>query len=208
MVLMSIVDMHVHTTFSPCSKISIYQAMVTALDLGLSGIAITDHDTLEGALKACRVASKYGISVFVGCEVSAFEGHILAYGISETLPLNLFAEDALDRIHDLGGVAVAAHPFRNLENSLNNKIFELPLDGVEVFNHVSKRSVNKEARSAAVEMGLAQIGGSDAHEAKYIGRVATLFEEEVYDEDSLVEAIRKKTCKPIVPKKSPRHRAR
>jgi len=200
--------MHIHTTFSPCSKISIYDAMVTALDLGLTGIAITDHDTVEGALKASRTASKYGITVFIGCEVTSFEGHILAYGISEKLPMNLYANDAIERIHSLGGIAVAAHPFRNIENSLNNKIFELPLDGIEVFNHVPRRSVNKEARTAAIELGIAQISGSDAHEAKYIGRVATLFKDEIYDEDTLIEAIRKKTCKPIVPRKSPRHRSR
>ncbi len=200
--------MHIHTTFSPCSRISIYEALVTALDLGLTGIAITDHDTMEGALKANQIASKYEIKVFTGCEVTAFEGHILAYGVSERLPINLYAQDVIERIHSLGGVAVAAHPFRNMENSLNNKIFELDLDGVEVFNHVPKRSVNKEARSAAIELGVAQIGGSDAHDSKYIGRVATLFKDEIPDEDSLIEAIIKKTCKPVVPRKSPRHRSR
>lgn len=200
--------MHIHTTFSPCSKISIYDAMVTALDLGLTGIAITDHDTIKGAQKASSTANKYGINVFIGCEVTSFEGHILAYGISESLPINLNAYDAIERIHNLGGIAVAAHPFRNIENSLNNKIFELPLDGIEVFNHVPKRIVNKEARTAAIELGIAQISGSDAHESKYIGRVATLFEDEVYNEDTLIEAVRKKTCKPVVPRKSPRHRSR
>ncbi|WXG41318.1 MAG: PHP domain-containing protein [Candidatus Freyarchaeum deiterrae] len=205
---MSLIDMHIHTTFSPCSKISIYDAMVTALDLGLTGIAITDHDTIEGALKASRTASKYGITVFIGCEVTSLEGHILAYGISESLPINLYANDAIDRIHSLGGIAVAAHPFRNIENSLNNKIFELPLDGIEVFNHVPRRSVNKEARTAAIEMGIAQTSGSDAHESKYIGRVATQFKDEIYNDDSLIEAIRKKACKPTVPRKSPRHKSR
>lgn len=200
--------MHIHTTFSPCSKISIYDAMVAALNLGLSGIAITDHDTVEGAIKASRTASKYGITVFIGCEVTSLEGHILAYGISESLPTNLHAYDAIDKIHALGGIAVAAHPFRNLENSLNNKVFELPLDGIEVFNHVSKRKINKEARTAAIELGIAQISGSDAHESKYIGRVATLFKDEICDEDTLIEAIRKKTCKPVVPRKSPRHKSR
>lgn len=208
MVLMSLIDMHIHTTFSPCSKISIYDALVTALDLGLTGIAITDHDTIEGALKAKQIASKYEIKVFIGCEVTSFEGHILAYGLSERLPMNLYAKDVIHRVHSLGGVAIAAHPFRNIENSLNNKIFELPLDGIEVFSHVPKRSINKEARTAAIELGITQIGGSDAHESKYIGRVATLFKDEIYDEDSLIEAIRKKACKPIVPRKSPRHRSR
>ncbi|MHA1361111.1 MAG: PHP-associated domain-containing protein [Candidatus Freyarchaeota archaeon] len=204
---MSLIDMHIHTTFSPCSKISIYEAMVCALDLGLTGIAITDHDTIEGALKAKRIADKYGIDVFVGCEVTSYEGHILAYGVSEVPPPSLPAEDTIDLIHRLGGVAVAAHPFRNTENSLGNRIFELPLDGIEVFNHVSRRSVNKEARTAAIELGLAQIGGSDAHESKYIGRVATLFGDDVHDEDSLVNAIRRKACKPVVPRRSPRHRS-
>lgn len=200
--------MHIHTTFSSCSKISIYEALVTAIDRGLTGIAITDHDTTEGALKANQIQSKYEIQVFIGCEVTSLEGHILAYGVSERLPIKLHAEDVIDRIHSLGGVVVAAHPFRNAESSLNNKIFELDLDGVEVFSHVPKRSVNREARSAAIELGVAQIGGSDAHESRYIGRVATLFKDEIPGEDSLIEAIRKKACKPVVPRKSPRHRSR
>ncbi|MEM3587210.1 MAG: PHP domain-containing protein [Candidatus Jordarchaeaceae archaeon] len=205
---MSLIDMHIHTNFSPCSRISIYDAMVAALDLGLTGIAITDHDTVEGALKASRTANKYGITVFIGCEVTSLDGHILAYGISENLPTNLCAYDTIEKIHALGGIAIAAHPFRNIENSLNNKIFELPLDGIEVFNHISKRSVNKEARTAAIELGIAQVGGSDAHESKYIGRVATIFEDEIYDDDTLIDAIKRKACKPVVPRRSPRHKSR
>ncbi|MEM2574749.1 MAG: PHP domain-containing protein, partial [Candidatus Jordarchaeales archaeon] len=79
---MSIIDMHVHTEFSPCSRVKLIESLSKAAQLGV-GLAITDHDTIKGALKAKSFSQKYEVKIFIGCEVSTKDGQVLAYGIME-----------------------------------------------------------------------------------------------------------------------------
>ena len=62
--------MHVHTKYSPCSRTKVSDLLLKAADLQV-GIAITDHDTINGALKAKELSRKYDVKVFVGCEISS-----------------------------------------------------------------------------------------------------------------------------------------
>ena len=72
-------DLHIHTNYSDgkpsVEEILEYVQNKTDLDV----IAITDHDTIEGAVLAKKIASekKYRFEVIIGEEVSAQEGHIV-----------------------------------------------------------------------------------------------------------------------------------
>ncbi|MFX1486746.1 MAG: PHP-associated domain-containing protein [Promethearchaeota archaeon] len=191
--------MHVHSTYSPCSRASIQAILDKALDIGLQGVAITDHDTIKGAQKARELAEAYGVQVFIGSEVTSSDGQILAYGIEQEIPPGLTADETIRVIHSLNGVAVAAHPFRETSYSLGNKIFELELDGVEVSNPY--RGIDKEAKSAAEIMGVSMIGGSDAHHQEYVGWGVTEFKIPVKDDLTLLKAIRNGECRPLILKK-------
>jgi len=192
---LSIVDMHVHTKYSPCSRTKVSDLLLKAADLQV-GIAITDHDTIKGALKAKELSRKYDVKVFVGCEISSREGQILAYGLTEPIPSYLPAELTIDLIHEQGAVAVAAHPFRTDRESLLEKVYHLPLDGVEVLN-LAGGGVSREAELVAAQRGLAQTGGSDAHTLQLVGRAGTLFPCQVECEDDIIKAIKKRDCKPV-----------
>jgi len=85
--------------------------------IGLSGIAVTDHNEIRGALEALKFSSS-DFRVIPGVEVSSAAGHILALGVEEVVARGLPADETVDRIHALGGVAVAAHPFDRLRQGV------------------------------------------------------------------------------------------
>ena len=77
-------DLHCHTVLSDGSA-TIEQLMKLAYNVGLSTIAITDHDTLEGVARAKEIGARLGIQVIDGVEISAFDYkrckkvHVLCY---------------------------------------------------------------------------------------------------------------------------------
>ena len=78
-------DLHVHTDASD-GQFSPAQVIALAREKGISLLAITDHDTLDGLLKVREQAALAGMNVLPGVEISAGganEVHILGYGIHE-----------------------------------------------------------------------------------------------------------------------------
>jgi predicted metal-dependent phosphoesterase TrpH len=150
-----------------------------ALALGLSGIAITDHDCVEGNIMARKYAAGR-IEVIPGVELSAIEGHILCLGTID-LPDDLIskpfsrgserpASELVDVIHDAGGIAIAAHPFDRFRRALGKLVYTLPFDAIEVVNgHTIANTGNP--RKAAIERKLPMTGGSDAHTAAEVGNI-------------------------------------
>ncbi len=169
------IDPHVHTKNSPCSKLTRKQILNKAHERELNAICITDHDTIT------LMPTDEIILILSGSEVSTKHGHILAYGISEPIPIMLSAEETLDKIHEQGGIAIAAHPYRKYdkENSeifgLGNsdKLFSCKLEGIETLNYLNNSKENEKARKSAKLLALPMIGGSDAHEEDEVGKVVT-----------------------------------
>jgi hypothetical protein len=176
-------DLHVHTDHSDGSA-SVADVLAHVARRGdLDTIAITDHDTISGALEARQLAAQYGIEVVVGEEVSTADGHLLALFIHQHVPPGLTAEQTIRLVSAQGGLAIAPHPFDASVPSLGCRLGErglcaLPLDGVEVFNagiFGPWRAANEAAARVAKKMRVAQIGGSDAHALCAIGRGCTRF---------------------------------
>ncbi len=160
------IDLHVHTIHSGDSPTTLKEAITTAKKKGLDGIAITDHNSVNGLEKALKIGEKEDFLVIPGIEVSSKHGHILGLGIRELIPSKLSAEETVERIRENGGVAISAHPF-----SLDPKPFSAlnaEFDAVETFN--SKRYVgNRFAKKFAKDNNLDETGGSDAHFPDDIG---------------------------------------
>jgi len=75
-------------------------------------IAVTDHDTIEGALRAAEHAARWTrLQVVLGEEVSSRDGHIVALFIEKKIRPGMTAAATVHAIHDQGGLAVAVHPF-------------------------------------------------------------------------------------------------
>ncbi len=80
-------DLHCHTTFSDGSMTP-EELLRHAKEIGLSGISITDHDTIEAYTVAPLIAKELGLSLGNGAEFSSiFQGlsvHILGYDFDLT----------------------------------------------------------------------------------------------------------------------------
>ena len=87
--MMQHIDLHVHTTASDGSETPT-EAVSRAGRLGVSAIAVTDHDTCEGVSEALTAGREYGIEVIPGIEVSVdylgYGVHILGYFVDPTSP--------------------------------------------------------------------------------------------------------------------------
>jgi len=174
-------DLHIHTTYSAHgafkfdSIIEPKDAIRVAVKKGLDGIAITDHDTVKG-VKICRSYASNKLEIISGCEIASIQGHILAYGIDEWDGKKMDAQEAVDKIHELGGIAVAAHPFKTgmLKKGLQEFTKKLDLDGIEVLSYHLNKKENAMAKKFAERMKLGMTAGTDAHISSDIGEVRTV----------------------------------
>jgi predicted metal-dependent phosphoesterase TrpH len=82
-------DMHVHSTFSDGTQ-SVTENVQLALERGLEGLAVTDHDTTAGFHEAQVASEATGVKIVPGLEFSAeYEGaslHVLGYWIDPNDP--------------------------------------------------------------------------------------------------------------------------
>ena len=178
-------DLHTHTKYSGMSKIGFMrfpdavsepeEVVRAAQKRGLDVVCVTDHDTIEGALRAKRVKAE--VEVVVGEEVSSAGGEILGLFVNENIPRGLAPEETIDRIHDMGGVAVAPHPFSAHCSSVEERLFELELDGIEMFNAFHRDGyANDLAQRVCKHLDVARTGGSDAHAPMMVGDGYTTFD--------------------------------
>ena len=186
-------DLHVHTTYSKDSTITPKELVSFAKKRGLNAVAVTDHNTLDGAFK---IAKETDFLVIPGMEVSSKDGHIVALNVKELIPRGLSADETVERIHRSGGVAIACHPFALFKGSLGKNV-SAKFDAVEVINARAfpfGRGVRK-AEEAAVNLGLSRVGGTDAHYGSQIGYGYTEIESEP-NVEAICKAIVDGRCKP------------
>ena len=106
-----IIDLHTHTQeYSPCSRLPIESLIRRALDVGLDGVAVTDHSRIGGAEAAQALAAKHGLPIFRGVEVHTTLGDVLVFGVYRDFPWEVDAHDLLCVVEETGGAAIAAHP--------------------------------------------------------------------------------------------------
>lgn len=183
-------DLHIHSTYSRDASASPREIMEHAKRIGLDGLAITDHNALKGSLEAGALSKDLGLVVLRGVEISAQEGHVLAYGVSELVPKGLTMSETVERIRAAGGIAVAAHPRRfpsgmGLELAMTGEF-----DAIEVINGGSSRRSNALARRVAEGRRSPIIAGSDAHELEQVGKAFTVIDD-ASSEDEVISMISK-----------------
>ncbi len=182
------VDLHIHTTNSD-GLTKPEDVVKIAKRVGLSGVAVTDHNFLT------NIKKDESILVILGEEITTKEGHILALGISEEIERDLPLEETIDRIKEQGALAVAAHPFDKFRKGVGDLVYKVDFDAIETLN---ARSIfptfNSRARKAALKLKIPQVGGSDAHADDQIGRAYTIITKEVSNEDDVLKMIKKGYC--------------
>lgn len=200
-----IIDMHVHTNrYSSCSVIDPIDLVHQASNLRLSGIVIVEHYHMwsQEEIEELKRKTNNELLILRGQEVICSVGHLLVFGYYGELDENSATEEIVNKVHAVGGIVIMAHPFRN-GNSLGENPQTLQdrfscVDGIEVFNANQNRAENEYGRRVWQTLGIAGIGGSDAHSAEMVGRYLTRFENVIKDEDDLIAEIKGGRCEPMV----------
>ena len=170
-------DLHIHSQYSPDSSSSIQDILKVAKKKGLDGIAITDHDSLWGYMRAKEIVKKFGLQLIPGYELMTNQGELLILGTEELIQQTLNIQEVLKIAYDLGAVVIAPHPFDPIRNGLGELLDYLKIDGIEVINGHSLN--NKRAKLYAEKNNLGQTGGSDAHHHLEVGDAWTECEGDV-----------------------------
>ena len=182
------VDFHLHSQYSPDSISGLEDLYDQAKKKGLGKLVITDHNTIRGAVKLQR---KYPDFVIVGEEIKTTKGEILAFFLTEEVPVGLEPADAFKRLKDQGAFISLSHPFAFSRYgwSPEEMIEYMPyLDAIETRNSRNRKYMNRQALDFAHEYKLAGTAGSDAHAVHELGTMG-LELPEFNDADSLRIAI-------------------
>lgn len=159
-------DLHVHTSYSNDGITTPEQVVEYAVKYGLDIIGITDHNSFKAYFD---VKDNGKVIIIPGEEVSSKEGHIVALGIDREIPRDMSIKDTIDAIHEAGGYAFAAHPYRWWSGLGEKNTLAYDFDGTEARNGRSVSSANRKSEKLAARIGKPITAGSDAHTPRHIG---------------------------------------
>jgi predicted metal-dependent phosphoesterase TrpH len=186
------IDLHVHSRHSPDSRLRLEEVANLLTGEGFHGVALTDHNSVEGHTELPDLRSRFPGFLFVpGVEVSTREGHLLAYGVTTVPPPHRPIAETVRWVDGHGGAAVLAHPFR-LSHGVGRRVAEsVPVSALEAKNGHTSEVANAKAGLVAARRHLGTTGGSDAHALADLGRAFTEFPSDVESVDSVLESIRR-----------------
>ena len=187
------IDLHVHTKYSGDNDSDPEEAILRAIELGLHGIAFTEHYYYEASepIEILKEKYKNSILIFRGVEFSTAEGHCLVFGVdTDSLSLKYASVTEVIRVvHQKGGVVIPSHPYRSV-NSLGDLVRNVPgLCALEGYNGCNMHAFNVKAIEAAEMLKLPYTGGSDAHTPLEVGSCFTEFDDEV-NAGNLIEVLK------------------
>ena len=244
---MRFADLHLHTNFSD-GTYSPEELTAQGQAHGLSVLALTDHDTMEGCARMALACQKAGIEFIPGSELTAeladTELHLLGYFLDRSNPklvvemsrfqsvrqnriremvqrinqlgiplraeavfelancrspgrphvgralvqggfcasldeafdrflkkhrpawvpkFKMSALEAIELIHQAGGLAVMAHPGLNQSDDMIPELVTAGLDGIECFHTKHSLATSERYLQVAARFGLLITGGSDCH---------------------------------------------
>jgi PHP family Zn ribbon phosphoesterase len=197
-------DLHVHTPKSLCygePSVTLEQIVDTALDVGLEIMGITDHNTVEAIDDIRAVARQKGLVIFPGVELSTRGGHVIALFELDTSVADMQdfisdvglppgaqgdgtvmtesdIEDVFQKIHERGGLSIAAHierwPSGFLETNEPRRV-KIRIHGNSYLSALEitvpqNKSLWNTGQMRDYPRKYACIQGSDAHAPEEIGR--------------------------------------
>jgi predicted metal-dependent phosphoesterase TrpH len=184
----SFADLHAHSRGSFDSLTDPRAMVERALRLGLTHLAITDHERIEEAQRAVEVAIGLGtagadISVIVGEEVRTRDGDLIGLYLQRAVPPGLSAAETSAAIREQGGLVGLPHPFDSFRSSGGSKAGDVEaslealaglVDYVEGHNARAYGDANAKAAAWAAGHGLPAVASSDAHSLLELGIASTI----------------------------------
>jgi predicted metal-dependent phosphoesterase TrpH len=166
------VDLHSHTIYSKDCLTRTADLIAKARAVGLDKIAITEHNRLDGALAAKKLAPDL---VIVGEEIKTTHGEIIGYFMHEEVPRGLSPQETIRRLRDQGAVISIPHPLDSLRRSAMGLEAVLSvIDEVDALEILNARCVRPQDNEAAATLARQHnkliTAGSDAHTLFEVGR--------------------------------------
>jgi predicted metal-dependent phosphoesterase TrpH len=215
----AVVDMHFHSDLSDGHD-SIEDIAQRAMELGI-GIAVTDHNTIHGAVEIDRYKSVFSIP---GIELTSYEGtHLLVYfheiksllrfysqhvqpfiGAEIMSSLTLELEDLIRRARKFESLIIFPHPYCGSYTGIHNPYFNQQqlenllemADGVEVINSENLNKWNLRSALLGFNLDKGMTGGSDGHRLSQMGRVVTVADC-AWKRRAFLEAIKRRQARVI-----------
>ena len=184
------IDLHIHSHYSKDGFETVREIILEAKRKGLDGIALSDHNTVDGLIEAKKEGEKNNIIVISGCEIKSIYGDILAYGVTDVIQKTMSVTETIYAIHENGGIAVAAHPYPEISH--RTKMYQFLTLGFDAIETKNARSLlmNHWATKKAEKLNIPQTGGSDAHSLREIGNAYTIIDAKDKTEKSIIDAIK------------------
>ena len=187
------VDLHCHTSASFDSLASPASVVGAAAARGLTHLAITDHGTLDGALRA-RDAAPAGLTVLVGEEIRTTDGDLIAVFLESAVPNGLPPAEAIAAIRAQGGLVGVPHPFDRFRGSVGRGEALTALSGdvdwIEAWNaRILVGDGNVRAAELAASLGVPGVAVSDAHTTVEVGVASTVLQGDPSTPDGLLAAL-------------------
>jgi hypothetical protein len=187
------IDLHCHTSASFDCLSHPTKVVRAAAARGLTHLVVTDHDGIDGALRA-RDAAPDGLTVIVGEEVRTADGDLIAAFLESPVAAGASAADTIAAVRAQGGLVGIPHPFDRFRGSLlrDARMASLApiVDWVESHNARIVGGGNERAAAFAAEHGLPGVAVSDAHTIVEIGVAYTALTGDPSTPSGLLSALR------------------
>lgn len=179
-------DLHLHTKYSDDGWSPAAKVVRQCKRRRFGCIAITDHNSFAAY---AEVKDDPDIIIIPAEEVSSSEGHIIALGIDREIPKGMGVKETIDAIHEAGGIAIAAHPYR-WWSGLGRKNVIPEFDGIEAKNSKSTPGANYRSKKLAQSFGKMVTAGSDAHNRFAAGWAYVIISDDCRTWQDVIEEIK------------------
>jgi predicted metal-dependent phosphoesterase TrpH len=207
-----LIDLHNHTMIkSDDSFLRPEELVRRAKELGLDGIAFTDHDIFWDLDEIARLSKELDFPIFPGVEINTEDGHVLCWGLDRYVFGMHHISFVYNMVQAAHGAMIMAHSYRRqlpsvvTEHSVDyyvERMGDKPhydyVDALEVYNGRGMSRENEFSYKVALRRGKPMVAGSDAHTLSDVATVATDFEREIRTVPELITELRAGRYKPVV----------
>jgi predicted metal-dependent phosphoesterase TrpH len=168
-------DFHIHSSnYSPCSRSTASSICHKAVEMGLTGIAFTEHDLWWPQSELTALRNEFPeLTILEGIEYACREGHFLVFLPHPEAHRDLNARRIMnlcEAVHHQNGIVIWAHPFRFDYSLYPDWLDAVGLDGIEVASYNMDEPLKILAKRVAVQKGIMQFKNSDAHHVDNLGK--------------------------------------
>ena len=168
-------DFHMHTYYSKDCNTPPPILVKRALQVGLSCIAVTDHNTIKGALEVRQLAPPE-LKIIIAEEIKTPFGEITGFFLNEMVPRGLSPVETCKRIKGQGGLVSIPHPYDRVRRSvLKEEMLDSIMDYIDMVEVFNARTTLLRDSDRALEFAKKHNfiagAGSDAHTAWELGHV-------------------------------------